>query len=90
MGGWIMKTAEEWVTEYEATRHLPRKERKLIHSNGSYIKAVQLDAYLAGLRKADEVVRRVRQDLNIYPADEHLHIKLKIHTEITRAEKQGV
>lgn len=43
-----MKTKEQWVTEYEAQRYLPRNQRTLIHSNGSYIEAVQLDAFKAG------------------------------------------
>jgi len=43
-----MKPKEQWVTEYEAQRYLPRNQRTLIHSNGSYIEAVQLDAFKAG------------------------------------------
>ena len=46
-----MKTAEEWVKEYgeDRTNGLLGNPRKLKHRNGDYIRAIQLDAYKAGM-----------------------------------------
>jgi len=45
------------MEEYERQRDIPRSQRTLVHSNGSYIEAVQLDAFKAGMEYAALQIR---------------------------------
>ncbi len=48
-----MKTAEEWIKEYNDTRY--SEDRKLIFKDGSLIKQIQLDAWKQGMTDAMEI-----------------------------------
>lgn len=57
-----MKTPEEWVAEYEKDRCLPRYRRRLIHTNGQYVSAIQLDAKQSGIIEGLEIAAKLAEE----------------------------
>lgn len=65
-----MKTAEEWGKEYAAQRHLPMYKRTLVHRDGSFTRAIQLDAMKEGMRRAADTCKPPLQQEKCYGESE--------------------
>ena len=62
------RSAEEWIRLYDEDqrRHIETGEpRKLKHSTGDYVRAIQHDAREAALREAAEHVKSVLVETNL-------------------------
>ena len=83
-----MKTAEEWKIEYDSTRYAPLSERKLIPRDGSFTRAIQLDAMKEGMRRAAGLVPTMIRDS--YTRAEMIKVCCEINTAADKLTKEGM
>jgi hypothetical protein len=74
-----MKNWSEWEAEYQKQRRAftyERTPRTLVHHDGSYIKAIQLDAFKAGMTRAAELCASEGQNYHRFSETTNMDDKL--------------